>query len=90
MSAPSQDTPELHFIIKTPLARFVEQKIAHYFSHLEGQPAQALYDLVIKEAEKGLFRIVMEITNGNQSKAAKMLGIARGTFRTKLQEMDLA
>lgn len=80
---------ELDFIIKTTLSRFVEQKICHYFSHLEGQPAQGLHDLVIKEAEKGLFKIVMEKSNGNQSKAANMLGLARGTFRKKLQELGL-
>lgn len=89
MAANFENSSEIEFISKTTLARFVEQKISHYFSHLEGQPAQGLHELVIKEAEKGLFRIVLEMTNGNQSKAANMLGLARGTFRKKLHDMGL-
>lgn len=76
-------------IIKVTLSHFVEKKIEHYFSHLEGQPAQGLYDLVIREAEKGLLRIVMEKAKGNQSLAAAMLGLARGTLRKKLEEAGL-
>lgn len=76
-------------ITKLTLSSFVEQKIEHYFSHLEGQPAQGLYELVIKQAEKGLLRIVMEKANGNQSLAAAMLGLARGTLRKKLEEAGL-
>jgi Fis family transcriptional regulator len=71
------------------LSRFVEQKLSHYFEQLEGQSPEALYELVIKEAEKGLLRIVMEKANGNQSLAAKMLGLARGTLRKKLEEACL-
>jgi Fis family transcriptional regulator len=71
------------------LARFVEQKLMHYFEQLEGQAPEGLYELVVKEAEKGLLRIVMEKAKGNQSLAAKMLGLARGTLRKKLEEACL-
>ncbi len=39
--------------------------------------------------EKPLFRIVLEHTNGNRSKAAEMLGINRNTLHTKLAEYEL-
>lgn len=44
-----------------------------------------LYDLVLEEIEGPLFRTVMEMTRYNQSKAARVLGVSRGTLRTKLK-----
>jgi Fis family transcriptional regulator len=44
-----------------------------------------LYELVLEEIEGPLFRAVMELTRYNQSKAARVLGVSRGTLRTKLK-----
>lgn len=44
-----------------------------------------LYELIIEEVEAPLFRTVMEMTRYNQSKAARVLGVSRGTLRTKLK-----
>lgn len=44
-----------------------------------------LYQLVLEEVEAPLFRTVMELTRYNQSKAARVLGVSRGTLRTKLK-----
>ena len=44
-----------------------------------------LYQLIIEEIEAPLFRTVMEMTRYNQSKAARILGVSRGTLRTKLK-----
>jgi Fis family transcriptional regulator len=44
-----------------------------------------LYQLIIEEVEAPLFRTVMELTRYNQSKAARVLGVSRGTLRTKLK-----
>jgi len=41
--------------------------------------------LVLEEIEGPLFRTVMEMTRYNQSKAARVLGVSRGTLRTKLK-----
>ena len=45
-----------------------------------------VYQLVLEEIEAPLFRTVMEMTRYNQSKAAKVLGLSRGTLRTKLKQ----
>ena len=37
------------------------------------------------EAEQTLFKVVMEHVEGNQSRAAEMLSINRGTLRKKLK-----
>ena len=45
--------------------------------------------MVLKEVEQPLLEIVMKECNHNQSKASKVLGINRGTLRTKLKEYKL-
>lgn len=71
------------------LKDIVSRMIEEYFSTLEDQPAQKLYDMVIKEVELGLFKTVLHQTGGNQSKAAEWLGLARGTLRKRLLEYGL-
>ena len=43
----------------------------------------SMYKVFVSDMEGGLLPVVMEKTRGNQSKAAKWLGINRGTFRKK-------
>ena len=43
----------------------------------------------LKEVELPLLEIVMKQCDDNQSKASKILGINRGTLRTKLKEHNL-
>ena len=60
-----------------------------YFSNLNGHAPGALYDLVLREVEEPLFRAVLGYVDGNQSRAAEVLGINRGTLRKKLREYGL-
>jgi DNA-binding protein Fis len=66
-----------------------EQIIKLVRQHLSSQGSKNtdlnLYDLVLEEIEGPLFRTVMEMTRYNQSKAARVLGVSRGTLRTKLK-----
>ena len=48
-----------------------------------------LYNLVLGQVEEPLFQEVMKYTNGNQSQAAEILGINRGTLRTKLKSYSI-
>jgi Fis family transcriptional regulator len=41
--------------------------------------------MVLDEVERPLIETVMENTNNNQSIAARMLGLSRGTLRKKLR-----
>ena len=47
--------------------------------------ATNLYQAIVEKVEAPLFRTVMELTRYNQSKAARVLGVSRGTLRTKLK-----
>jgi len=62
-----------------------DEALRSYFSHLNGHKPGDLYQLVIGEVEKPLFSAVLKYTNGNQSEAAEILGINRGTLRKKLK-----
>lgn len=68
-----------------PLHESVRQAIENYFLQLKGEVPKNLYDLVLAEVEEPLMRAVMEFTNNNQSRAAVILGLSRGTLRKKLK-----
>ena len=71
------------------LSTQVARSMKKYFRQLDGEIATDLYKMVIDEVEKPLLESVMRQCNSNQSAACKMLGINRGTLRTKLKEHKL-
>jgi Fis family transcriptional regulator len=73
-----------------PLRDHAQRALTDYFANLDGHRPAHLYDLVIREVEEPLFRAVLDHCDGNQSRAATMLGINRGTLRKKLREFGLA
>ena len=74
---------------KKPLCKHTEDALDQYFAALNGDRPGDLYDLVIGEVERPLFKAVMNYTRGNQSQAAGILGINRGTLRKKLRTYSL-
>lgn len=68
-----------------PLRSLTEQALDDYFTSLNGHAPGHLYDLVLREVEEPLFRAVLDYSAGNQSRAADILGINRGTLRKKLR-----
>lgn len=68
-----------------PLHDSVRQALESYFVQLKGQSPNNLYELVLAEVEVPLIQAVMEFTRGNQSRAAILLGLSRGTLRKKLK-----
>ncbi len=74
---------------KKPLRKHTEEALNQYFKSLNGDRPGDLYDLVLGEVEEPLFKAVMDYTQGNQSQAAGILGINRGTLRKKLKTYSL-
>lgn len=74
---------------KKPLRKHTEDALNRYFANLNGDRPGDLYELVIGEVEEPLFKAVMDYTQGNQSQAAGILGINRGTLRKKLKTYSL-
>lgn len=71
------------------LSALTGEALNGYFRRLNGHKPGDLYQLVIGEVEKPLFEAVLEYTNGNQSEAAEILGINRGTLRKKLRSYNI-
>jgi Fis family transcriptional regulator len=71
------------------LSALTGEALDGYFNKLNGHKPGDLYQLVLGEVEKPLFTAVLEYTNGNQSEAAEILGINRGTLRKKLRSYNL-
>ena len=64
--------------------------LTDYFASLNGHRPAQLYDMVLREVEEPLFRAVLDYASGNQSQAAVILGINRGTLRKKLRQFGLS
>ncbi len=63
----------------------VERSLSRYFENIEDEPVTDLHHMVISEVEAPLIESVMRYCGNNQSKASIMLGLNRGTLRTKLK-----
>lgn len=72
-----------------PLHDSVRQALENYFLQLKGQSPDNLYELVLAEVEVPLLEAVMDYTKGNQSRAAIVLGLSRGTLRKKLKQYGM-
>jgi len=72
------------------LSDSVDQHLARYFSaHKDGLPAAGLYDRILCEVERPLIIRTLAATNGNQIKAARVLGLNRNTLRKKIRVLDI-
>lgn len=77
-------------IKKLILREHITSTLQDYFSKLDGESARNIYSLVLNEVESALVAIVMKEVQGNQSKAAKCLGLNRGTLRKLLVKYELS
>jgi len=71
------------------LSHAVKHSIRRYLFELEGSMPNDMYELVLRQIEQPLFEAILEHTKGNQSRAAEMLGLNRGTLRKKLRSYNL-
>jgi len=71
------------------IREFLEEKLKRYLKAMKKLDNCYLYETVLTEVEKSLFIIVLNETEGNQMKAAKILGINRNTLRSKIKEYKI-
>ncbi|HQN65984.1 MAG TPA: helix-turn-helix domain-containing protein [Methylophilus sp.] len=74
---------------KSILRKAVKESLEDYFTHLDGQPPHAVYDMVLACVEKPMLEYILDKVGGNQSKAAEILGINRNTLRKKMAHYNL-
>ncbi len=68
---------------------FLEGKINCFLKKMTRVDNSNLYETIIAEVDKALLSIVLQETNGNQVKAAKILGINRNTLNKKMKAYKL-
>ena len=72
------------------LSNSVDQHIRKYFEALDGaQPPPGLHARILREVEFPLIVATLELTRGNQVKAAEILGINRNTLRKRIRELGI-
>lgn len=84
------ERPSSRLIEDMPCLRdSVENSLNNYFNQLDDQVPNNVYPLVIAEVEAPLLRVVMAYAKDNQSVAAQILGLNRGTLRKKLKQYNI-
>lgn len=76
------------------LAQSIAEHLEKYFdtcfsSGSSAIEADGLYKLVVREVERPLLQKALQVSDGNQTKAATLLGMHRNTFRKKMVELGL-
>jgi len=74
---------------RPPLREHVATSVRRYIGDLNGCGTENLYEIALRELEIPLFVEVLNHCDGNQSRAAAMLGIHRATLRKKLREYGI-
>lgn len=73
------------------LSQSVRLHLDQYFDyHDEGLPPAGLYQRILREIERPLIQKVLAVTQGNQVKAAELLGLNRNTLRKKIKELGIS
>jgi Fis family transcriptional regulator len=87
----SRDSPDKASgpLDQVSISSAVSATIGDYLRLLEDEPVNNLYGMVLDQVEPALLRQVMAHVDQNQSKASLLLGVSRGTLRSKLSKHGL-
>ena len=67
----------------------VRKVMKQYFKDLDGEKCSGIYEMVVAAVEKPMLEVVMTQAQGNQTRAAQLLGLNRNTLRKKLKQHDI-
>lgn len=91
----TEDRPDASLVVSRPsdvtmtLRDSVDQALANYYSNLDGVEIKDVYSMVLGEVEAPLLEQTLRFCRNNQTRAAQILGLNRGTLRKKLKQFDL-
>ncbi|HBO13234.1 MAG TPA: DNA-binding transcriptional regulator Fis [Halieaceae bacterium] len=74
----------------TPIDATVRTSVRQYLTEIDGELPTDFYQLVLSQVEAPLLEEVMRHTRNNQTRAAHLLGLNRGTLRKKLRLYKLS
>jgi Fis family transcriptional regulator len=67
----------------TDLPNCINAKLNRYFKQLDGEKASGVLKMVVQESEAITIKFILDKVKKNQSEAAKILGMNRGTLLDK-------
>jgi len=67
-----------------PLRECVRSALRDYLRSLDGHEVNDLHQMVLSEVERPVIETVLDHTRGNQTLAARLLGLSRSTLRKKM------
>lgn len=67
----------------------IKKAMDEYFKDLDGEKPCAIYEMVMASVERPLLETIMIHAQGNQTRAAELLGLNRNTLRKKMKEYNL-
>jgi Fis family transcriptional regulator len=77
-------------IEENEIAACMRRSLNRYFKDLDGEAPSEIYNMVLSAVEKPLLAYILDRSEGNQTRAADMLGINRNTLRKKMREYGLS
>ncbi len=83
------ETTPLPIARRQTLRDMVRSTISEYLQDVDDEFITELHAMVLAEVEAPLLEAVMHKARSNQSTAARMLGLNRGTLRKKLRQYKL-
>lgn len=69
---------------------YIKSKLGEFVRGMKNGSARDLHPILIKAVEEPLITLVLRETNGNQIKAADLLGMNRNTLRKKITEFRIS
>ena len=72
-----------------PLREHVQETIQRYLQDMGSTEPEHVYRKLLAEIEPPLIEEVLNYTRGNQSRAARILGMTRNTLRTRIRRYDI-
>lgn len=74
----------------TPLRSQVRKTIRQFLQDMGGTEPEHVYRKLLDEVEPPLIEEVLAYTKGNQSRAARILGMTRNTLRSRIRRYDIS
>jgi two-component system nitrogen regulation response regulator GlnG len=71
-------------------ATLIARRVAYYLEKANGEEPRGLYQKMVAEIERPLIEQAMRRAEGNQVRAARILGLNRNTLRKKLVDLGIA
>jgi len=75
--------------VNTDLPACINAKLNRYFEQLKGESASGVFKMVLQETESATIKFVLDRVENNQSEAARILGMNRGTLQKKIELFKL-